>query len=260
MKNEIMVFENSEFGRIRVVEHNGSEWFVAHDISCILGYAQTNNMNKLIHAQDKCVRNLQNGGNYVNQALINESGLYAAIFGSTLPNAIAFKHWVTSEVLPAIRKTGSYSSAENILKKVPFMEFDKHSLSVVFDLLKPSENSKLMMVHKLFDKHGADKNLLPQFTEKVKPIFSATKLLEDFGKPMSIRDFNKKMREKGFLEIKTRKSRKDGVSDKTFWSLTSTGLDYGQNDVSPQNPLETQPHYYEETFASLLDILTAYDN
>ena len=114
MKNETMVFENSEFGRIRVVWHNGSEWFVAHDISCILGYAKTNNMNKLIHAQDKCVRNIQNGGNYVNQALINESGLYAAIFGSTLPNAIAFKHWVTSEVLPAIRKTGRTSAVQRV--------------------------------------------------------------------------------------------------------------------------------------------------
>ena len=105
MVNEISVFEKEEFGKVQVVNRDGEIWFVAKDIAAALGYAQTNNMNKLIDDEDKYIRNIQNGGNYVNQALINESGLYTAIFGSTLPNAKAFKKWVTSEVLPSIRKT-----------------------------------------------------------------------------------------------------------------------------------------------------------
>ena len=109
MVNEISVFEKEEFGKVQVVNRDGEIWFVAKDIAAALGYAQTNNMNKLIDDEDKYIRNIQNGGNYVNQALINESGLYTAIFGSTLPNAKAFKKWVTSEVLPSIRKTGKYS-------------------------------------------------------------------------------------------------------------------------------------------------------
>lgn len=263
MKNEIMLFENSDFGSIRTVMIDNDPWFIAKDVAEILGYT---NPSRSVQDHCKHVKILKTTSGVVldipsrGLQIIPESDLYRLVLRSHLTSAERFQDWVVEEILPAIRKTGSYSSVENILKKVPFMEFDKHSLSVVFDLLKPSENSKLMMVHKLFDKHGADKNLLPQFTEKVKPIFSATKLLEDFGKPMSIRDFNKKMREKGFLELKTRKSRKDGASDKTFLALTSTGLGYGQNDVSPQNPLETQPHYYEETFEELLGILAAVNN
>lgn len=122
MKNEMMVFEKEGFGAVSVIEKDGVFWFVAKDIAETLGYSQTNNMNKLIDADDKCVHTiLQNGGNYVNQALINESGLYTAIFGSTLPNAKTFKKWVTSEVLPSIRKTGGYkiSSSTEAATEMP---------------------------------------------------------------------------------------------------------------------------------------------
>ncbi|MFM5247052.1 BRO-N domain-containing protein [Aeromonas caviae] len=100
------IFENFP---IRIItDEQGEPWFVASDVAAVLGYAQTNNMNKLIDEDDKNKRVLQIGGNYVNQSLINESGLYQAIFGSTKLEAKRFKRWVTSEVLPSIRKTGSY--------------------------------------------------------------------------------------------------------------------------------------------------------
>ncbi|AXB03630.1 transporter [Aeromonas caviae] len=101
-------FENYQ---IRIItDEQGEPWFVASDVAAVLGYAQTNNMNKLIDEDDKNKRVLQIGGNYVNQSLINESGLYQAIFGSTKLEAKRFKRWVTSEVLPSIRKTGSYGA------------------------------------------------------------------------------------------------------------------------------------------------------
>lgn len=98
--------------QVDVVEIEGEAWFVAGDVSKILGYAQTNNMNKHIDAEDKMKHVLQNGGNYVNQSLINESGVYSAVFGSKKPEAKRFKKWVTSEVLPRIRKTGGYVQNE----------------------------------------------------------------------------------------------------------------------------------------------------
>lgn len=112
MSNSMIPFE-FEGNDVRVVEIDGDPWFVASDVSVILGYAQTNNMNKLIDSDDKSKRVLQNGGNYQNQSLINESGVYSAIFGSKNPEAKKFKKWVTSEVLPSIRKHGGYIVGQN---------------------------------------------------------------------------------------------------------------------------------------------------
>lgn len=114
--NEIMTFSNSEFGEIRTVTIDGEPWFVAKDISEKLGYARTPNMIKLVDDEDK--RNISSSDleqqvykqNYT-IGIINESGLYAAIFGSKQENAKKFKKWVTSEVLPSIRKTGAYEQA-----------------------------------------------------------------------------------------------------------------------------------------------------
>lgn len=104
--NEIMTFVNEEFGSVRTVSINGEPWLVAKDISEILGYAQTSNMIKRIDDEDFISSKLD--GMNMKSLLINESGLYAAIIGSKLPNAKKFKRWVTSVVLPTIRKTGGY--------------------------------------------------------------------------------------------------------------------------------------------------------
>lgn len=150
MKNEMMIFENSEFGKINVLERDGEPWFVAKEVADILGYSQTNSMNKIIDAEDKHTHTiLQNGGNYVNQALINESGLYSAIFGSTLPKAKAFKHWVTSEVLPSIRKTGGYkaesttSDLDISLSKLPEITASFIAMKALAESMGFDENQRL---------------------------------------------------------------------------------------------------------------------
>ena len=102
-------FENQP---ITVVTEDGEVWFIASELSKALGYSQTGAMNKIIDNEDKKKRVIQNGLNYVNQSLINESGVYQAIFGSTKPEAKRFKKWVTGTVLPAIRKTGGYIAGE----------------------------------------------------------------------------------------------------------------------------------------------------
>ena len=104
--NEIRIFENEEFGQVRTVCIDGEPWFVAKDISEILGYAQTSNMIKRIDNEDFISSKLD--GMNMKSVLINESGLYASIIGSKTPDAKRFKRWVTSEVLPTIRKTGGY--------------------------------------------------------------------------------------------------------------------------------------------------------
>ena len=103
---ELEIFKNEEFGEIRTLMIDGEPWFVGKDISDKLGYAQTSNMMKRIDDED-FKSSILDGMN-MKSILINESGLYSAILGSKLNSAKRFKRWVTSEVLPTIRKTGGY--------------------------------------------------------------------------------------------------------------------------------------------------------
>ena len=110
--NELQIFENPAFGKIRSITRNGEPWFVAKDVTEILGHTNTSkavadhvdNEDKL---NNKTLLSLGQRGGWI----INESGLYSLILSSKLPQAKAFKRWVTSEVLPAIRKNGSYGMA-----------------------------------------------------------------------------------------------------------------------------------------------------
>lgn len=114
IQNSIEVFENPIFGQIRMTMVDDEPWFVAKDISDKLGYAQTSNMMKRIDDED--FKSSVLDGMNMKSLLINESGLYSAIIGSKLPNAKQFKHWVTSEVLPSIRKHGAYATEDTIDK------------------------------------------------------------------------------------------------------------------------------------------------
>lgn len=114
IQNNIEVFENPIFGQIRMVMVDDEPWFVAKDISDKLGYAQTSNMMKRIDDEDSKSSVLD--GMNMKSLLINESGLYSAIIGSKLPSAKQFKRWVTSEVLPSIRKHGAYATKDTIDK------------------------------------------------------------------------------------------------------------------------------------------------
>lgn len=112
--NEIKLFTNKEFGEIRTMKIDGEPWFVGKDVAESLGYSNASKaVSTHVGEEDRILKVLeadsQNGNVVKTQtALINESGLYALIFGSKLESAKRFKHWVTSEVLPTIRKTGSY--------------------------------------------------------------------------------------------------------------------------------------------------------
>lgn len=111
--NELQIFNNEEFGTIRIKTIDGEPWFVAKDVADKLGYAQTSNMMKRIDEEDSKSSILD--GMNMKSSLINESGLYSAIIGSKLDSAKRFKHWVTSDVLPSIRKNGGYiANQENL--------------------------------------------------------------------------------------------------------------------------------------------------
>ena len=107
--NEIQIFNSEEFGDIRIVQLNNETYFVGKDVATALGYANPKNaVPTHVSEEDKLSTQIEYAGQRREVTVINESGLYALIFGSKLESAKRFKHWVTSEVLPAIRKTGNY--------------------------------------------------------------------------------------------------------------------------------------------------------
>ena len=115
--NELEIFNNPEFGQIRATEINGEPYFVGKDIAEALGYAKPENaLAAHVDDEDKTITLIQGtGSNYkTNATVINESGVYSLVFGSQLPKAKEFKHWVTSEVLPTIRKHGAYATPATI--------------------------------------------------------------------------------------------------------------------------------------------------
>lgn len=108
---EIKIFENPQFGAIRTMEKDGEPWFVGKDVAEVLGYSDTNQaIRKHVDEEDRLTRSFNGSGQNRGMTIINESGLYSLILSSKLPSAKQFKRWVTSEVLPSIRKSGGYNA------------------------------------------------------------------------------------------------------------------------------------------------------
>lgn len=115
--NNLQLFENADFGTIRVMERDGKPWFVGKDVAEILGYAKPlNALTTHVDEDDSLKQGLTDSmGRMQNTIIINESGLYSLILSSKLPTAKQFKRWVTSEVLPSIRKHGGYITGQNTM-------------------------------------------------------------------------------------------------------------------------------------------------
>lgn len=108
--NELQVFKSAEFGTVRTIERNGEPWFVGKDVAAALGYKDpTKAARERVDEEDRGVAKIDTPSGEQEMTVINESGLYSLVLSSKLPSAKKFKRWVTSEVLPSIRKTGAYA-------------------------------------------------------------------------------------------------------------------------------------------------------
>lgn len=128
---QLKIFENEEFGQIRTALRDGEVWFVGKDVAEALGYANARDaINKHVDSEDKGVAKCDTLGGAQELTVINESGLYSLILGSKLESAKRFKRWVTSEVLPAIRKTGSYDMDEYSPEMKAILMHDKKLVKI----------------------------------------------------------------------------------------------------------------------------------
>lgn len=197
--------------------------------------------------------------------VINEAGLYSAIMGSTKDEAKRFKRWVTHEVLPSIRKTGSYSAKPS---RPHTLSRNQIAASILLlrsaaEDLKLAPSAVLGGYQKLEVQLGVP-GLLPAYAiddggasaGSSRPTNSATWLLKQHGAKIPASKFNAAVMQLGFLEEKSRKSTKTDGGIKHYKSITSAGLAYGKNATSPANQKETQPLWYEDSFADLLDLVS----
>lgn len=122
--NELKIFKNSDFGEIRTVTINGEPHFVGKDVAEILEYQNgSRDINRHVDPEDRIKTMVFDGNQDKETILINESGLYSLILSSKMPKAKKFKRWVTSEVLPEIRKTGSYTKAPKSFKEALYLAY-----------------------------------------------------------------------------------------------------------------------------------------
>lgn len=122
--NELQVFTSNEFGEVRTVVINDTPWFVGKDVAVVLGYQNSSrDINRHVDEEDR--QNYQNGtfDSPRGMTVINESGLYSLILSSKLPKAKEFKRWVTTEVLPAIRRHGAYMTEQTLEEALSSPEF-----------------------------------------------------------------------------------------------------------------------------------------
>lgn len=122
---KMQVFNNNEFGELRIIEQNGEPWFVGKDVAVALGYGEgkslANAVANHVEAEDKGVTEMMTPGGKQQMTIINESGLYSLVLSSKLPTAKKFKRWVTSEVLPSIRKNGGYIAGQETMSPEELM-------------------------------------------------------------------------------------------------------------------------------------------
>ena len=143
---DIQIFNNPDFGDIRTVEIDGEAWFVGKDVAGALGYAKPlGAVSTHVEKDDSLKRGLMDSlGREQETIFINESGIYALIFGSKLDSAKKFKKWVTSEVLPAIRKNGSYTMPVSTNDKIMLLAQGHMELQQEVDNIKKDMESLKM--------------------------------------------------------------------------------------------------------------------
>ena len=251
-KPSIITKENELFGQVRFAYIDGELYAVGKDVAEALGYADPSSevskkckdkIKIMLEAPDQSGKVVKTQTN-----LIPESDIYRLIFGSQLESAEKFRDWVFKEVLPQIRKTGSYTLAKEQYTVTPKEELE--CLNVVSGILNFNDNSKLLGVRSIYDKYGMETSYLPVYTPSKGILKSATELLKQFNVNMTTIKFNKKLIEHGILRECERQSSKDKTKVKKFKNLVNTT--WGENQIYSKNSKETQPLYYEDKFMDLL--------
>lgn len=196
--NELKIFENAEFGSVRTIAINDEPYFVGKDVAEILGYERaTKAIRDHVDKEDVDEIPIQDSiGRMQNTPIINESGLYSLILSSKLPNAKKFKHWVTSEVLPSIRKHGAYMTPDTLEQAITGPDF---LIRLATELKNEQEKRKVLETKVEKDK---PKVLFAEAVETAKTsilIGDLAKILKQNGFETGQKRLFEQLRRDGFL-------------------------------------------------------------
>lgn len=247
--NQLQIFRNEMFEVVAKVEGETVLFDAEHVAKC-LGIVSRTTKNGVEYENVRWSRVnefLPQVAEIGKGSLIPEPMVYKLAFKASNEVAEKFQDWLAIEVLPQIRKTGSYAGFTDEKK----IAFETHLIGVEYasKILNVDETSKIKMLEEAHKCHGVPTNHLPQYVDD-EVTMSLTALLKKNGVKMVAAKFNTKLIELGILEIKERPSSKGSM--KEFKSITEKGLYYGKNLINPRNPKETQPHYYESKFSELI--------
>ena len=245
--SSLKIFENASFGEIRVAGTSENPLFCLADVCKVLDLGNPSQVKTRL--DDGVISNEvipDSLGRQQEATFVNEDGLYDVILDSRKPQAKAFRKWITGEVLPSIRKSGSYS----VTNAQPTLQDKVFAINWASDFLRLNDVSKLKLAKAVFEPLGLP---LPDYVPSKGILKSATELLKQNGMTISAQAFNLQAVEKGFLENKTRNGAKG--KKKPFKCITEKGKDYGENQVCPNNPNQTQPLWYEDKFKELVEEL-----
>ena len=233
--NELQIFENEDFGKIRMVMVNDEPYFVGKDVAEVLGYSNARDaLAKRVDTEDKGVANCDTLGGTQEMTVINESGLYSLILSSKLSTAKKFKKWVTSEILPSIRKHGAYMTPEKLeevllnpdtmIKLCTALkdEQEKNKVLQATNSQLTVDNTIMKPKAEYFDEL-VDRNLLTGFRETAKQLGIKQKEFINFllDKKYIYRDKKGRLmpyaeKNNGLFELK------EALNEKTNWSGTQT--------------------------------------
>lgn len=248
--NELKIFENKEFGQVRMVTIDGEPWFVGNDVARALGYSDTKSAI-LDHVDEEDRQLIQRGQiatlEIPNRGLtiINESGVYSLIFSSKLESAKRFKHWVTSEVLPSIRKTGAYGNIEQ-LQGERLLEFmnEQSKMSRFQQELIMEVTERLERLEKSKEEQSRDSELFI-------PIRSMTfkdRMMKLNEVVSSLADFYKVERKTALHKFYDVLNAELDVNLNTF--LTAYRVETGNDDSCPLHAIA----YYERIFSKAITL------
>lgn len=236
--NELKIFENNQFGQIRVIERDGEPWFVGKDVADILGYSNSRKaLADHVDDEDKAdgVTIRDTIGRDQNPVLINESGLYSLVLRSALPAAKQFKRWVTSEVLPAIRRTGGYIHADasmtpeeimaraHVIAEDTIQRLERRNRELAADNSRLTVEAQILAPKADYFDQLVDRNLLTSFRETAKQLGVKEKAFIRWllDKKYIYRDQKGKLmpyagKHEDLFEVK------ECTNDKTAWAGTQT--------------------------------------
>lgn len=236
--NELQVFRY-EGKQVRTVEKDGETWWVLKDVCAVLGILKHRDVAARLDADERGSVRVDTLGGTQEMVCVNESGLYHVILRSDKPQAKPFRRWVTKEVLPEIRRKGSYG--------------ENRAVAALAEQVGQLAEMVTKMANDLYGRKEPEQiRLIPL---ERKETYSASELLKYNGVRMSVYEFNQMMEEKGYMEEIVLRSLRKG-KERRCKVLTEKGLPYGENREQIRCNKGHQPGYYPECFLVLVEKIT----